>query len=626
MKRVLVYFAAVAAVAVGLVSCSKALAPAEQSTTPLKAEGIDIKVSNITDNSFDVLLTPKGEASFYSYLVDDDLPAPDDMNAESLYGVSYKSAVKAVFKVEGKDVERDAAGTVEYKNNKTYSFTVKTEPNTNYTVYAVSSSKEGNVGAFSYVQVLTTDEGIPTIDKWASDEALVQVLFSEAVKYNEDIKITAKVWPKMLLDEEPVKEVEGAVEIDDDGIVNITFEDITIPGSWYLVSYPQGAFTDMVGNPCPALESSWIYNDDDEIEDVDGLGGYLENVAFDFGVEAIPTAIKDAAEPLSFAVENEIFDVNSKAKVEVSVVHKESGKTTTTTTTPAFGALDENTFAVILKEEPERGDLINITIPAESVTDIYGNTNNAVEIKDKLYSYGYTLEDDVLGVWTFHTTSQYASYGYGPYDDVLLISESDDPEKGNVMVEGVIAGTYDFIEEEGGYLDAPVKFYADFDCDLGTFTIPGMQMILTYNDPLLNDDYTDFIYDDEGHVVTEPTGIYMFLGQGSSIYSNDLGFDFPASHTAEWWYISSVFIGLMYGDVTGSPSSVGGSAFNILFPTAAGLEYTPDAEVWWLPEEGGEDVGDGEGGEGSSVPASLRIPSKKRITINPFKFSGTLAR
>ena len=148
-------------------------------------------------------------------------------------------------------------------------------------------------------------------------------------------------------------------------------------------------------------------------------------------------------------------------------------------------------------------------------------------------------------------------------------------------------------------------------------------MILSYNDPELNDDYSDFIYDDEGHVVTWPTGMYLFLGQGSSLYSNDLGFSFPASHTAEWWYVPSVGLYLMIGSPDGDPSSVSGSVFDILFLTGAGLEYTPDAEVWWLPEDDGEG---GEGGEGSSVPASLRLPSKKRITIDSFKFAGTLNR
>ena len=614
MKRVFVYFAAVAAVAIGLVSCSKALAPAEKSTTPMKADGIDIKVSNITDDSFDVLLTPKGEASFYSYLVDDDLPTPDDVNAASLYGVSYKTAVKAVYKKDGKDVEGDAAGTVEYASNKTYSFTVKTEPNTNYTVYAVSSSKEGNVGVFSYVQVLTTDEGIPVIDQWGSDENEVLVLFNEPVTYNEDIKIIAKVWPMLAMDDDPVMEAEGAVEIDEDGIIHITFEDITIPGSWYLVSYPQGAFADMVGNPCPALESEWVYDDEGIIEDVDGLGGYLENVAFDLPTDEIPVAIKDYSTPLTFAVENEIYEYDDEAEVVAAVVHKADGKTTTVETTPQFGAIDEHTFGVTLVEEPARGDFINLSIPAETVYDVYGNSNNALEIKNKLYSYGYTLEDDVLGVWTLHTKSYYASYGYGPYDDVLLFSESDDPEQGNIMVQGVIAETYTFIEGFGSAY-TPVKFYADFDCDLGTLTIPGEQCVLEYDKPLVNDDRTDYLYDEEGNVLTEPLTLFMYLGQGTSFYSDDLGFDFPASHTAEWWYAAygNVGISLLTADETGEELQ---SYFDILTLTGAGLEYTPEEEVWWLEEEEG----------GTSAPASISIKNvkgfdmdKKAKTVGSFK-------
>ena len=445
MKKIF-YFLTAAALTLAVNACSDALAPAEQSTLPKEAGSIGIVISNVTDYSFDVTLTPKGTPAYYAYLVDNDEP-DEGIDAASLYAVKYASV---------------AQGNVKYqKGSETFTFTVDAEPNTLYTVYAVSSSNEGNVGEVAYKTVLTSDEGDPVLKAYDFEENVFYLQFSEEVSYVEGKEVVAVGYPSLYLTGEPVVASSvGKVEVDGK-VAKITFEEFEIPGTYYTVSYPGGTFVDACENPCEAVESRFIAElpdedeeDPDPIINEEGLYGYLENAAFDF--KDIPEAVLDYAAYTEFTVPQNIEDIEDKA-LTIAIT---SGNITTTyekVAMPTYKATGENTIGFKLPVEPERGDKLVITIPEKTVMDIFGNVNNECVISG-VYSYGYKLED------IYGTYQNAGASGFGPtYDEdpwTFTIAASDDAEKGNIMV----TEWYGFDED--------VKIYASFDTDLGKMTMP----------------------------------------------------------------------------------------------------------------------------------------------------------
>ena len=453
MKKIFNFIAAAAALVLTVSACSDVFAPAQSSTQPQVAGNVEIIISNVTDYSFDVTIAPKGNAAYYSYLVDND-EYYDGIDAASLYAVKYESI---------------AQGNVKYgAGSESYSFTIETEPNTTYTVYAVAGSPEGNVGEVAYKTILTSDNGIPELEEYEFQENMIALVFSEDVVPVEGKKITATAYAKLYLTGAPViASTEGKILQNKAGVVIVQFEEIEVPGTFYVVSYEEGTFTDLVGNPCPALPAGaftanlGVDDENDKAKVADGtLWAYLENEAFEFDTEDLPQAITDYSAYNPFKSEQMLAKAFAN-KVKVVVVHKEGSKTTTDeyalSGAPYYGATSYYTIGVKLPVEPARGDLVSISIDKGAAADIYGNTNAACEAKDLVYSYGYKLED-IYGDYVNEGAS-----GYGAtYDEKawsFTISESDDAEKGNVL----ITQYYGFDE---------LEIYGNFDVDLGTLTMP----------------------------------------------------------------------------------------------------------------------------------------------------------
>ena len=532
MKNLFNYIAAAAALTLSVSACSDVFAPAESSTEPKEAGTIEIAISNVTDYSFDVTLTPKGKPAYYAYLVDNDEPY-DGIDAATLYAVGYESV---------------AQGNVKYgKGTESYTFTVEAEPNTPYTVYAVSSSDEGNVGEVVYKTLTTSDQLDPTLEEFQFQENMVALIFSEPVKAKSK-DITAVGYAKLALTKEPVvASAKGEIVSNKDGVVIVKFKDFEVPGTYYTVSYPEGTFTDLVGNPVAALESSFTaeLEEDEETGELipdpevneGGVYGLLENKTFELNTEDVPKSIAVFTTPVTVKSEYPIADYNPAAVSAAAA--SAGGKTTTYAALSAetCGLMAENVLGFIIPEEPARGDFISFTIAEGAVMDIFGNVNAECEIAPMVYSYGYKLED-VLGTYTFNTTSAYASYGYGPYAEPVVIAESDNAEKGNIMLTGVLGESY-----------TPLKIYATFDPDGGTITIKGGQVVTAWNHPLRNEDGTDYQRDADGNIITEARFMVLYLADGSSsYYTDDLGFDMPEPHKLQFWYEDAAF-GLLWGRV-----------------------------------------------------------------------------
>lgn len=515
MKRLFKSIAIAAALVFAVSACkNEALAPAEPSTPVLEAPSITVSVSNVTDNSFQFTVAPNGQSLYYSYLVTTEDFEPDP---ESLYKVSYKDI---------------AQGTVRYDKESSFSDEiVGIDPDTQYYVYAVASSTIGNVGKVARAEVTTPDGVNPEADDYATKANIVQILFTEGITYTGK-EVTAVVYAKNYRganDKPVIPKAVAEVECVGD-IAQLTFPDIVVPGSWYLVSYPEGTFVDSVGNPCEALTSSFVYDEEGALSAVSGIYGYIANENFEFTGE-VPLTLEDYTKFINVTSPQMLYRTY-RDKVTAKVVHVE-GDVTTTTEYPVtggknYGVTTLYTAGFRLEEEPVRGDIFSFEIEEGAFEDIYGNKSEAFEIGPVLYSYDYSV-DDIAGDYLFNFTSAYASYGYGPYANVLTIAASDNAEAGNVMFTGKLS-------------DVDVKFYGTMNFDNGELEIPAGQKVCEVYDYLYENGA--YVVDANGNRVVITCPVYMYISNGSSYYSNSLGFDFAAAHSPEYWY-PSYYIGLL---------------------------------------------------------------------------------
>ena len=475
------------------VACDELYGPEETPLTPDTAAGVQISISDVTDNSFKVTVTPSGEASYYSYLVDAADEA-SELSAAELYEVGYQSV---------------AQGTVNYKENPSYTFEVAAEPNTTYQVYAVAGSPMGFAGEIAVTSVKTSDTVAPGYVSVQTEENQVLFTFSETVaRGTGDVKVT--YYAPYSSEFKATAAAAGEVVVPEEGVqVAGNQAMFTIPGlptgCVYTVEIPEGAFVDMVGQKLPGYKSAYVMGE--KGPEAKGFAGEVSYVEL---------PMLDALELESFSdwdggfvipVDFKYPAAGYSTKKFVTVTYESENKTVTHTLAAGVDyALTTLGFVVVLPEQPVVGADVTISVPAGCVYDIYGNDCAAWE-HTMLYSYGYTLED-VLG--TYAGTAE--SYWNGPCEFAFTIVESDDAEAGNVMITG-------------SYMGLPCNagnIYADFNCDAGTLTIASGQVFYEDDENIVffavnGADYTTLMMPESG-VLTTPSDWFGAYINGAGWY------------------------------------------------------------------------------------------------------------
>lgn len=448
------------------VSCNLYGEP-EQSLPWEKAEGVDITFADVTDNSFKVTVAPKGEATYYSYLVDES-PNAVALDSSKLYAVKYSSVKQ---------------GTVQWTSEKpSYTFEVKdVKPNTVYQVYAVAGSKTGVPGSVEVKSIKTTDGVNPAlVDAKANDNAITFV-FSEAVAAGEGV-VKARYFARYsteypIAQDKEVGEVEGTFEIKGNQAV-VTFEGIPA-GAYYSPSFPAGTFVDSANNPVAELKSGWTVVD----ESLAPYGVYGRRAFDTFEINAIEdesftdpyaTFVTTSSRPIvKFGV-----DPETSAAYVAKAEFKSKGKTVSLDLNANDSYLfKDNLVAYILPEAPEFGSYITVTIPEGAFTDMYGNSS-AEWSYTAILSYGYTL-DDIVGTYS----CSFNSYFNGELNDGIIITTLDDEGDGGVApLEDAEApevpewANVKITYFAGLYLQYPI--YGLFDTVAGTLTLAVPQKVI----------------------------------------------------------------------------------------------------------------------------------------------------
>ena len=450
MKRILTYVTMLTLA----VACNDLYGPEETPLTPDKAGSIEISISDVTDNSFKVTVSPASESSYYAYLVDE-AAAAVELDAAKLYEVKYSSV---------------AQGNVKWtKENPSYTFEVAAKPNTTYQVYAVAGSPMGNPGDIAVKSVKTSDVVNPVFADYATaeDETSVQLLFSEDVAVAGDL--TVRYFKRWTATNDIFNDQEA-------GCVTVPASDIAVSGkiaaatisgipagAYYTIAWGEGAFVDMAGNKVAAMESGFYTTEAGSLAPY-GLYGRAPFEGFDVTpIEA--TSFAEYTDPFVTGFNTESVVVKGAEAAGAVATYVLGNKTVTIDLTyDADYGYAQGYCVVYLPEEPDRGAIVTITIPADSFIDEWGNGNNEFT-HTAVYSYGYTLED-IVGTYA----GPAISYWNGNTELSFSIAESDDPEKGNVM----ITGTYMGLPCSAG------NIYADFDFHGGLLTIPDWQLFFQH--------------------------------------------------------------------------------------------------------------------------------------------------
>lgn len=508
MKRFFTYIAILALA----VACNDELyGPEETPLTPDAAGSVEIAVSDVTDNSFKVTVTPSGNVAYYSYLVDAAATA-EELNAETLFQVGYKSV---------------AQGTVKYSAEEpSYTFEVKADPNTTYQIYAVAGSEMGFVSAVVNKSVLTTDTVAPGYESFETDANQVVFTFSEAVtRKAENGAIKVPYYAYYSAEFQTTAAAAGEVTVPEDSILVAGNQAlISVPdlptGCYWTISIPEGAFVDAVGQKLPAYASAFVMVEGEKgpAPSPKGFYGEVDYVELPMLGELELEAFTEWDGGFLIPLENEYALAGFSSKKFITVTYEavadNSVETIVYTLTP--GA-DYNVtslgLVVNLPAEPMcLGADVTISVPAGTLYDVFGNDCEAWEHAMK-YSYGYTLKD-IVGTYAFAETS--ALYGQ-VYVTELVIEESDDAKKGNVMFT-----VYDDFECE----ISPI--YATFDVDAGILSIPSGQVFGVYEAE--DGSKSPLVF---GSGVVEGGSVKFAVGK------DPVEFEVPAAHTIvgpNWYY------------------------------------------------------------------------------------------
>lgn len=494
MKKLFTYIAIFAAA----VACTDELyGPEETPLTPDSAGSVEIAFTDVTDDSFKVTVTPSGNVSYYSYLVDQSATAVE-RDAATLYKVGYKSV---------------AQGTVKYTEEApSYSFVVKATPNTTYQVYAVAGSQMGIVGTVVSKSVKTSDTVAPAYESYVTEENQVVFTFSEAVTATAaaaSIKVTYYAPYSAAFKNAATPAGEVTVPADSITVAG-TEATIAVPGlptgCYWTISIPEGAFVDAVGQKLPGYASSYVLGTDGKPA-AKGFHGEVSYVELPMLGELDLDSFSDWTQMFVIPMETKYAPAGYSSKNFVKVIYESPNKVVEHTLTPnVHYGITSLGFVVALPEQPEYGANVTISVPAAAFYDIFGNDCEAWEAT-LIHSYGYTLAD-VLGTYSGEATS----YFNGATSLTLTVSESDNPEEGNIMLTG-------------SYLGLPIQnpIYGNFDCVSGVLRVYDWQHFLTHPTagPVLfavNNEigYVDFKVPQSG-VITSPSdwfGAYIYNAGG----------------------------------------------------------------------------------------------------------------
>lgn len=414
-------------------------------------------------------LAPSGAAGYYAWLLVESADADSTLQAINI----LKQTATGV-----------AKGIIEYAETPQTTVEVNgLTPFTVYQIYAVASSSDGVVSEVTNTSFRTLDDGgTPSPMSVALSEETVTITFHEPLQKGTGMVYVSYFAKNTLSGDKPLIVAPGYenynpqdIEVDvNDVSVSGTELIVKLPdapaGAYASVTYDAGAVLDLEGNPTKAytLKADTLINGAPSR----GITVHLANQTWklhgEFEALNPDTLVSFSAwdELVISALPDEGTKVAKKVSSKVpTVVYKQPGKTSTLDVT-SWGLMD-GTPAFFLPEEPAFGATVDLNVPDGAFEDVYGNTNDALTVKDNyIYSYGYTL-NDLLGTWQINGIS--ASTGAAITPEIVVIADDPDSDDENdVIIIGLASNI----------VGLTANVHAVFDPVMGTLTVPDWQKLI----------------------------------------------------------------------------------------------------------------------------------------------------
>jgi hypothetical protein len=271
--------------------------------------------------------------------------------------------------------------------------------------------------------------------------------------------------------------------------VTINFADAIPTGAYYTVSYPEGMFYDNAYNNAAGLESGFSAASGSLAPY--GAYGRMDFATWDFAASEV-NIVSDPEYMFTFTpVDAEIAKYGEGG---ITASYTKDGRTVInelvakTDYVIAAGADGKPCVYLMLPETPDYGATVTISFEEDAFWDIWGNSSAAYEATC-LFSFGYTLAD----ITGDYEGAYYCAFDGKWYAMELTAEESDDPEKGNVMITT--------------FADVPciAPIYANFNFDAGTLSIAHSQAFYQYTESENKITYVFYTYEGAGVTLSMPS-------------------------------------------------------------------------------------------------------------------------
>lgn len=481
-------------------------------------EGPKIVATVEDDYTISASVTAAEGTGFYAYVVIKG--AAKELDAEKILKLAYKSEAVVVAK-------KPVQACVNVKDSTKSVISLKElTPNTDYTIYAVASSKEQS-GVYSKVVSITkktTDNLIPTplYDKCsAAGPTTISIPFNDPITLTDTVKVTAyyfaanNVTPTSGINLLPpvasIPVPKDSVSIDEEtGELKIAAP-VAVPGAFVQYEISAGSVINALGTPNEETDVYYLFyysattiapfggidpstgdpvvasacliqipNEEFELYPSYVEGGKLVHMPEDTVIafnDAGKLAMYFLADSINYELGNKLYQATS-CTVQTTNLNERS--VTYPTDLAGVGKLGGFAYAAIcLSEEPDFGDRVGVIIPAGAIQDIWGNEceelstvwldeeNEKMFYGNYIYSYGYSPED-IYGVYSFTGTSYYAA----SVAEEMIIAPSDDP-KYDVVIYDMFKNNAMFTQDPyvDMYQDQETPLYGTFNTDNGIIEI-----------------------------------------------------------------------------------------------------------------------------------------------------------
>lgn len=531
-----------------IAGCAKFEVPVSDKKGSVDAPKIVATVDG--DNTITATVTAAQGTGFYAYVAI--AGKASKLDAEKVLKLGYKSDAVVVDK---KPVQACVNSKDSTKAN--ISLTGLT-PNTEYTIYAVASSKAQS-GVYSEVVSVTkktTDNLVPTplYDKCTPVGAAgIGIPFNDPITLTKNASATAYYFAanyttnmsgyNILLPMAQIPVPADSMYVDESTGMLVINAPIEVPGAYIEFVVGAGSVVNGVGTPNEAGAPTYLYyysattimplgeacyiqvaNESfdlypsyyDEVEDCFKHMPADTVIAFS---NAASLQMNFLADSIDYQIGNNLYPVGS-----VTVQTTNLAGRAVTYPQVMYNGFTEDEFAFVstkLGEEPGFGDRVGVVIPEGAVQDIWGNENNALStifvdeeteetfLGNYLYSYNYTM-DDICGTYSFTGTSY---YGMPMSEEMVIAPVKEDCD--SVVIYNMFANnamfTYD--PDVDIYQDMQTPLYGLFNRDNGLITVDYAAIAIAKSSRYGFYQYV-FVYgDDTG------TGFTLQMPQAGEIYN-----------------------------------------------------------------------------------------------------------